>query len=298
MTDDAGFVLLRLGETESQVEAWAFALHAVGIDHRVESVREGAWGLWVSPGSVTRSGNVLAALDREERERSLPTEPAVPDHGQSLSGVAVAFALCAFFWVTGQRGGDDPVWFRAGSAVAENIVDGQWWRAVTALTLHADASHVLGNAVACVIFLSPLARWLGDGLAVWLMAAAGTLGNLATAYLYGHHHDSVGASTATFGALGLLGGLQIVRWAAGAARPGGGPRRAWVVVAACLGLFAVLGVGPRSDVVAHLMGLASGLLLGAISGRVVRRPLPLLVQFGFFAATVASVLGCWSLALR
>ena len=41
---------------------------------------------------------------------------------------------------------------------------GAWWRAVTALTLHADVWHVVGNAVASLVFVSAIGRWLGSGL--------------------------------------------------------------------------------------------------------------------------------------
>jgi len=46
-----------------------------------------------------------------------------------------------------------------GSGVAGLIVHGQWWRVVTALTLHSDFMHVAGNAVAFIVFLTALGRW-------------------------------------------------------------------------------------------------------------------------------------------
>jgi hypothetical protein len=54
-------------------------------------------------------------------------------------------------------------------------------------------------------------------------------GNLLVALAYGSHHNSVGASTATFGALGLLGGLQVVRWLRGGS-PLGRRRRVLSIV--------------------------------------------------------------------
>ncbi len=302
MTEIADWVLVRVAPDERVAESWTFALHALGIEHRVDppGERQAGWGVWVEPTAAARAIATLNAHDREAREESERAlrEGQIPDHGQSLAGVAAAVALVAFFAVTGPREADAGGWFRAGSAVADHIVRGQWWRAVTALTLHADIAHVLGNAAAAIIFISPLGRWLGDGLALLLVAAAGTSGNLATAYLYGAHHDSVGASTATFAALGLLGGLQIVRRLRGQPDPRGGLRRAFVVLAACLGLFAMLGVGPRTDVVAHLTGLGAGLVFGCGAGVAVRRQVPWVVQVGLLAFSAFAVVACWSLALR
>jgi membrane associated rhomboid family serine protease len=105
----------------------------------------------------------------------------------------------------------------------------------------------------------------------------------------------VGASTAAFGALGILGGLQLVRryrFTAQFDRR----RRALTVVAACLGLFAMLGVGERTDVVAHLAGLVVGLLVGVITGRWLRRPPGALGQWLLAAASALVVVGCWLLA--
>jgi len=288
-------VVLRVTSGSERAEAWSFVLQAVGIPHRLQNVDEGV-ALVLDGAFAAQANAALSAHDRESAEEL--REPAVPDQGPTTLGAAMATALIAFFFVTGPRadaGGAGGPWFGPGSAVAEQIVHGAWWRSVTALTLHADLAHVLGNAVALIIFVSALGRWLGRGVALALVLIAGALGNLVTAYLYGSHHDSVGASTAAFGALGILGGLQLVRryrFTAQLDRR----RRALTVVAACLGLFAMLGVGERTDVVAHLAGLAVGLLLGVATGRWLRRPPRALGQWLLAAASALAVVGCWLFA--
>jgi rhomboid protease GluP len=293
-------VVVRVTASRERAEAWSFVLQAVGIPHRVVNVEEGVEGgvaLVVDDPFAAPATAALNAHDRESAE-DRSREPAVPDQGPTTLGAAIATALIAFFFVTGPRaaaGVAGGPWFGPGSAVAEQIVHGAWWRAVTALTLHADLAHVLGNAVALVIFVSALGRWLGRGVALALVLVAGAGGNLVTAYLYGSHHDSVGASTAAFGALGILGGLQLVRryrFTAHFDRR----RRALTAVAACLGLFAMLGVGERTDVVAHLAGLIAGLLVGVITGRWLRRPPRAVGQWLLAAASALAVVGCWLLA--
>jgi rhomboid protease GluP len=36
-------------------------------------------------------------------------------------------------------------WQANGLANSENIADGEWWRTITALSLHADSAHLIGN---------------------------------------------------------------------------------------------------------------------------------------------------------
>jgi membrane associated rhomboid family serine protease len=106
----------------------------------------------------------------------------------------------------------------------------------------------------------------------------------------------VGASTSAFGALGILGGLQLVRRYRFTARLDR-RRRALAVVAACLALFAMLGVGERADVVAHFAGLGAGLGLGVLTARFLRRPASGLVQWSLLGLSVLVVLACWGRAL-
>src|SRR5437016_9452621 len=107
--------------------------------------------------------------------------------------------LIGFFAVTGPRTRHS-AWFARGSAATDRIVAGEWWRTVTALTLHADASHLLGNAAASVVLVGAVSRELGPGLGLWLVLLAGAGGNALTAVAHSAHHASVGASTAIFGA--------------------------------------------------------------------------------------------------
>ena len=69
----------------------------------------------------------------------------------------------------------------------------------------------LSNAIFGALFMAAALRVLGPGLGGLMVLASGAVGNLANAFLYGSAHSSVGASTAIFGAVGLLGGLGVMR---------------------------------------------------------------------------------------
>jgi rhomboid protease GluP len=281
------------------MDAWALVLASQGIAHHVEANSEaGTQTLWTATADRDRAARALALADRDRHELARAELPPAPDQGPSAAGLAFVAIIVAFYLVTGPRDGlDRGRWFHEGSAIAELILGGQAWRAATALTLHADPAHVAGNAVAALIFVTAVGRWLGTGVALLLTLLTGVAGNLLVALAYGSHHNSVGASTATFGALGLLGGLQVVRWLRGGS-PLGRRRRVLSIVAACLGVFAMLGVGERSDVLAHLFGLGFGLVLGALVGRGVQLPLPWAIRHGAGALAAAVLVGCWWLAFR
>ena len=128
-------------------------------------------------------------------------------------------------------------------ASADLIMHGAWWRAVTALTLHADWIHLASNALAGLVFMSAVGRWLGGGLGLVLILLPAIAGNFLTAVRHRTHHDSIGASTATFAALGLIAGLQVARRLQLRTRPG----YFWVPIGAGLGIFAMIGVAAGTD---------------------------------------------------
>ncbi|MBN2576996.1 MAG: rhomboid family intramembrane serine protease [Deltaproteobacteria bacterium] len=286
--------VVRASLDRRQAESYSLVLEAMAIPHRVVPTDAG-FALTVPPRMVA---SAIAALDAQEREvaEGPLREAPVPDHGPSFVGVAMVVTITAFFVVSGPRAGADVGgWFRLGSAMAQKIVrDHELWRAVTALCLHADAMHVAGNAVASLVFVTALGRWLGPGVALLATLLAGVAGNLLTAFLYATTHNSVGASTSTFGALGVLGGLQFVRRFRDASV--GRFRRALLGIAAALGLLAMLGMGERSDVVAHATGLGFGVLAGVGLGLLVKRPVRGLGQALCLLATVCLLCGAWLLA--
>ena len=286
---------VRVSPDHAQAESWDFVLEAVGISHRLALTAEG-WAVMVPPPLV---GAAMAALDAHDQEiaEGPAREPQAPDHGRSYVGLAAAMTIAAFFLVSGPRDGADVGgWFRVGSGVAGAILHGQWWRSVTALTLHADIMHVTGNAVFMVLFLSALGRWLGGGVALLFTLLAGIAGNLLTALIYGSPHNVVGASTSTFAALGLLAGLQFMRRFN--VRMVGWRKRAFLALAASLGLLAMLGTGEKADMLAHATGLGFGLIFGLLLARWTQRMKNAPLQGACLLATVLVVAGAWLLAFR
>jgi rhomboid protease GluP len=285
--------LLRTTASPTQAGDWALVLTSAGLRHRVEE-RDGQFALLAEEADAAAAER---AINEFEAEGEPEIAPPAPDAGPSSLGVLAAIVFAAFFLVTGTREGGSR-WFELGSASAELIWRGAWWRAVTALTLHADVLHLAGNAIASLIFVTALGRWLGTGLGAAVMLAVAVVANLLTAAVHRTAFVSVGASTATFAALGLVAGLQVARRLRLRTRRG----YAWVPIGAGLGLYAMLGVGAGADIYAHLFGLGLGIATGLILGlrqiaRGLRVPGPV-GQALLGAATLAVIASCWLLALR
>jgi membrane associated rhomboid family serine protease len=283
--------LLRTTASPTKAGDWTLVLAAAGIPHRVDE-GGGQFAIVVEADDEARAAEALAGFDAEG-----PPEiaPAAPDQGRSPLGLLAAIGFSAMFLVTGTRDGGSR-WFDVGAASAALIAHGAWWRAITALTLHADLLHLAGNVVASLIFISAVGRWLGTGLGAGLILASATAANLLTAAVHREAFVSLGASTATFAALGLCVGLQVVRRLKLRTRRG----YVWVPIGAALALYAMTGVGPDADRYAHLFGIGVGTAagLGAAYAQLERgwQPPRALAQALLGAGALAAVVGCWLLA--
>jgi len=287
-----GDVALRSGARRRAAEEASLVLLAEGFAPRLERGLRG-WTLSVPAAEADRAAAVLADYDAERRTAASASPPAPAPRTEFGFALVVCAALVAFFAVSHGSGGTIP-WYERGAADAARILAGEVWRTVTALTLHADLPHAVGNALAGTIFLGAVCGALGRGVGLALVVLAGAAGNGANALLHGAHHVSVGASTAVFAAVGVLGGLGVVR----RRREGVAGRRAWLPFAAAFALLAVLGMSPETDLLAHALGFVAGVLAGAAVGGATARPPGPALQALAGTAAAATITASWALALR
>jgi rhomboid protease GluP len=152
------------------------------------------------------------------------------------------------------------------------VEDREVWRPFTALFLHADPGHFLGNVAIGGIFCMVVSRSLGAALGWPLILAGGTLANALNAWLrYPEPFASIGASTATFAALGILVGHATgIAWKSRSTR---GMRSVLVPVIAGFILLGWYGSGgENTDVAAHFWGWVVGALFGLAAGIRAERP--------------------------
>ena len=281
---------VRVTPSRQRADEWAVVLAAAGTPYWLRRRLDG-WAVIVPADAVPSALASLAAYDQENaKESTSRRDDSTPSRPMTIVGAVVALLLIGFFAITGPRAAHS-TWFERGSADATRMMAGEWWRAITALTLHADAPHLAGNAAATVVLVTAVCWQLGPGVGLWLLLLAGAGGNAITAAVQGGDHVSVGASTATFGAIGILAALRII-----GGRATTGSRKSWVVIAASLALLAFLGTGPHVDLLAHLFGFLLGLGLGLIAALTIRSIPPAPVQWLLATAAAAAVVGAWRVA--
>lgn len=225
----------------------------------------GIYYLCVEKDAGDAVGEQLETFDRESYFWPPKLPPFPKARPASPSALAFySFTLIGFFLL--QCYGP-PAFERSG--VMDGVAvfsEGQWARAITALTLHADAGHLIANLFSGLCFGLLVNRTLGAGLGWLLIVLSGFGGNLITGATYfPHPHLSLGASTAIFGALGLLVGHAIAFKFAPVQRPE--VKYRLVPVFAGLMVLGWLGLGggnPSVDVLAHVFGFGVGVPLGVL----------------------------------
>ena len=178
------------------------------------------------------------------------------------------------------------------------LEDGQWWRLVTAITLHADVGHLAGNILGILIFAYLCCRYMGNGLAWGLILVAAALSNLSNdVHHAGQTYRSLGASTAVFAALGLLTGFPI-----GAYLRTKEPvlNRDWLIpfFGGCI-LFAWMGGGEfPTDVGGHVLSFVYGLAVAIlVAWSSLHSKISTTQQKGLLFIDILILVVCWSMAM-
>lgn len=272
----------------------AFVLTAVLIAHEIVD-EGGTFALYVGQREAAHAAHHLHHYD-EERRRPRPKLPAMKLHvGAWRGALAYALLLIVVALAAAQH------WFAVdlfdvGAVQGSALRAGEWWRAWTALTLHWDFEHLLGNLGGGALFGYFAAQQLGNGRA-WLLITLGAgCANLIEATLVSDGFVSAGASTAVFAAVGLIAAHA---WQQRRAFSLPGWRRAAPLVGGIL-LLAWLGTeGEHTDVLSHGLGFACGAALGAASvTRIGSTWLLHLSQRWAAGIAIGMIALCWILALR
>jgi membrane associated rhomboid family serine protease len=277
-------------------EQRAFILHAVGIPSEVVDLGE-AFTLQVAPEQAPSAREHIAGFDAENIVIATP-KPTLKLHRHAwLAAALYATVIIGVGFLAGRSlSGFD--WYQTGALESAVYRSGEGWRLATALTLHVDQAHLLGNLGFGAFFCFLAARLLGSGVTFATTIVAALLGNLLDTLLAPDSHRSMGASTMVFAVLGLGAAYAwrtqlrmslpwLHSWA-----------HRWGPIVAGIMLLALIGSGgENTDVLAHLTGFFCGALLGVVYARLPTATFyNRALQGTAAAAGLAIIAGAWAWA--
>lgn len=273
--------------SEEQAQTYGLVLASASIRHHLSKSWLG-WTVWVNDTDTDASLDILEQYieDNHDGDRS----DALTYYSDRMRGYGVWGALVLLtIHIAIYRTHNSALFIHALGASSSSILQGDLFRSATALLIHASHLHLAGNMVGIAIFGSALCSLTGWGTGWLLITLTGIFGNLLNALLQGAGHLSVGASTAVFGAIGILATLQFIKKIR---QPGNG-FRALLPLGGGLALLAMLGSGPHTDLMAHLFGFLSGGAIGVFYGIWIKRPLSDSYQLLFLVLTFGILTGAW-----
>ena len=256
-----------VGSYSSLDDAHEHALVALAMGEAVRVEHGGGPGEYdvqAEPVAAPKISDELVQYDEESRVE--PVLPMLPSNwGRHPAGVLHVLAWAATLLVVFRFQAENPsISDRFASSSVGLIGRGEWWRPFTALFLHGDGPHIVGNLASGAVFGMLVSKSLGPWKGWAMILLAGTAGNAITSWVtWPVPFSSLGASTAVFGALGILSGIGIVENFRGKIR------MPWLrVLAPLLAGMVLLGwlggaaPGAGVDVFGHVFGFGAGVIAG------------------------------------
>ncbi len=172
--------------------------------------------------------------------------------------------------------------FEKGALVGVLVADGEWWRLVTAMFLHASILHLGFNTLALYWLGSIVEQAIGTWRFLLVYFAAGLAGSAGALVFSSAFAITVGASGAIFG---IMGALMILEYHATGSLAG----QAMGLIVINLALTFTI---PNISIGGHLGGLAAGILATFALVRT-RGMSPVLGPALVVAIAVASIVVAW-----
>jgi rhomboid protease GluP len=238
---------------------YSLVLEARGVEHAARQAND-VWILTVPPPLADRAQEEIKRYSAERNVARTTVHVITPFSGAASGAGVYVLVLLLVAYCAGQELFRKD-WLAAGAL--ESGARSEWWRAVTALTLHLEQLHLMGNLLFGVLAGLAVGRVFGPGIGWLSILGAGACANYVETLIAPTSYRAIGASTAVFAALGLLVGFA---W-----RQRLDPRERlwyrWAPVIAGISLLTLLGAGDAHvDVLGHALGFLCGVSLGWVYG--------------------------------
>lgn len=146
--------------------------------------------------------------------------------------------------------------FESLAGVNLYIVDGEYWRLVTPIFIHASFPHMLFNSFSLVLFGPALEQIVGKGKFIFVYLTAGVAANIATLVIQPLTYIHVGASGAIFGLFGFF--MALIKFKKDLISRNNSQIIITITIIGVIMTF----LQPNINVTAHLFGLLAGFLIG------------------------------------
>jgi len=246
--------------SRKQADLIMVVLASQSVKAVIDTGPDGSCDIFVSDDDVFKATQQLEKYRMENKDVPNPVSDVPSGFFFSPAALWLTFFLAAIHYIITTRGIHKQAILNFGSS-SYYLSHGQSFRAVTALFLHSDTDHLIGNMAGIAILAGPLLRVTGYGQGLLLLLAAGTAGNLISKSFGQDLQISIGASTAVMAAAGLLGARRMTIGAPSdhSAFP---KLKMLLPFAAAATLTAMFSHGENTDVSAHLFGFLAGTGIG------------------------------------
>jgi len=273
--------------SEDDADTYRLVLSSTGISYHLrEDGRR--WDILVNDTDYEKAVIAIEQYLKENPEVKKTEDPLYYKYQRTYTGIWVSILLIAFY-VAMTISDKSDVFVKTYGSSAFHILHGELYRSVTSLMLHAGPLHLMGNIAGIAIFGTAVCTIMGWGVGWLMILVSGITGNLTNALLYTSGHISIGASTAIFGAIGILSASQFFK----KFKQSGQKIKAFLPLSCGLALLGILGSGEHSDLMAHLFGFLAGIVLGSLYSIFVKGPKTKGYQAGSLLLTLCLLAMAW-----
>lgn len=275
--------------TFRQIRDYSLVLLSQGISLRLARKEEGPFQIFIQPEHETSARTQLALYIKEN-----PPKEDNPPQPLSFS-LQPLWVLLAPATITLIDFAEIASLHNPGISDASKVLRGEWWRSITALTLHGDARHLASNVVCGYIIMNMITYRLPLLRLSPYIAVASAIANICVSLTVKTNFRSLGFSTFVFAAIGCLAVMEFRLMP----KETHGMLRRFAPLCGATSLAVFLGLGENADILGHAYGFVAGLACGLIpSGKTLRWGAPLaMIDFVNLALYYGLFALAWSFAL-
>ena len=275
--------------TYRQIRDDSLVLLSQGIEHRLLRSEEGPFQIFIVPEFEAAARQQLDLYHRENPPKE--ENPPIP-LSFSLQPLWVLLAPVIFTLIDFS---DKLNLHGPGVSDAAKVMKGEWWRSLTAQTLHGDMRHLASNLLCGYIVMNMITFRIPLLRLAPFIAAAAAIANLCVSATVQTDFRSLGFSSFVFAAIGCLAVIEFRLMP----RESHGMLRRFAPLCGAASLAVFLGLGENADILGHAYGFVAGLFCGFIPKKKSLRwgtplssadGLGLLMYYGLYLAA-------WKLAL-